>query len=372
MRLKQLAILNFRNIEKIFLNFDGKSFFFLGNNAEGKTNIIEAIYTAFRGKSFRSFSHKNDWVRSGSNETHIQLQIENSMGFVTQVTLANRNSGRWESRLDDKKIAPKLLRERIPVVVFSPEDHAIIRSGPEARREYMDDVFSDICPGYLELQEKFEGALKQRNELLKKLQNKQNIGKAEWDAWDEVFIEKALAFWTLRFELWPEFSRRVDALNSGLFEKWNDKIHANFCLDKERFSKVPSKEEFKKILGVSYEADIATGWTHHGPHRDDVQFFIGKLDSRANASQGQARMLAFALKWLQAQWIFDEQREAPIFLVDDFSSEFDATNRMQLMRLVNSLGSQVFLTGTQASLVDSEAKIEYTQYTVLKGAILVN
>ena len=117
---------------------------------------------------------------------------------------------------------------------------------------------------------------------------------------------------------------------------------------------------------------MATGWTHHGPHRDDVQILIGQLESRGKASQGQARMLAFALKWLQAQWIFDEQKEAPIFLVDDFSSEFDAANRKRLMRLVNSLGSQVFLTGTEGSLVDWEANIEYTQYTVLRGAILVN
>jgi DNA replication and repair protein RecF len=273
--------------------------------------------------------------------------------------------------LNGKPAKFSAIREKIPIVVFSPDDHALIRHSPEARRSFMDEIFSDVIPGYVEVLERFERTLKNRNKLIKQHQALElKAPNAELKTFTELLVRSSYELFTIRMEIWATFSKRFSEVSSELFKVSTPDISVSYDADIFHFKKSASSlEDFRIQMENSWSVDIATGWTHRGPHRDDIHIAIEGLDSRTKASQGQARLLALALKWTHALWVTEERRERPLFLIDDLSSELDATHRGRLLDLIKELSCQVFISGTDPSLVDFQSISDYTHYRVEKGEI---
>lgn len=367
MKIQRAQIRHFRNLVDVELHPHVETNWFLGQNGQGKTNILESLYVGCRGRSFRPYSSKNDWLpQKVAGQPHLFMEIVDSRKFSIEVTFALNEGGSWESGLNGKRIPIAKTRSLIPIVAFSPDDHALIRWEPEIRRHFLDDMMSDVGPGYIEALNRYQEALKSRNKVLKNLDFTQQGMNAELMAWSETLTDCAIELCQMRREMWPSFVKYFLEVSRELFLGSGIQIDLKMMED---YSGPLKSEDFLEFLLKDLAKDQVTKWTHRGPHRDDFQVLLNGADSKSVASQGQARMIALALKWAHGQWVMEERGELPIFLVDDFSSEFDAERRQSLLSFLKGTKGQVFLTGTERSLVDSGAFSDYNLYTVCRGAV---
>ncbi len=367
MKILSFEVLNFRNLQHLKVGPSPQLNGFWGENGQGKTNILEALYFSFRGKSFRHSCTRADFEPDGKKlSTKILVELENERGQLFQSEVFHDEGGRWRCLFNGKKVGSQSLREKIPVVVFSPEDHSLIRGRPELRRGFLDELFSDICPGYGEILERFEKTLKSRNEVLKKDPSREKL--SELKPWDELFARTSMEILEMRMENFPLFKRKVEKISAELFTEASVPLKVSFepNLSTENWKTLHFSEIFP-ILEESLPRDLATGWTHRGPHRDDFKLEIPGGDARTRASQGQTRILALSLRWTHAEWVKESQREQPLFFIDDLSSELDARRREALLGFIDRQKGQLFITGTERSLVDSRPFSDYKHYEVITG-----
>ena len=360
MKISSLVVHNFRNIEKAELGLSPVLNVFWGNNAQGKTSILEAIYVGISGKSFRAYSPKKDWITNGKSSSSLILNLADRRGFEAQVELCTSDGKKWNALINGKRASHHQIRSRVPIVAFSPEDHVLIRGSSDERRAFLDDLLSDVCPGYSEALARFQKALKQRNQALK------THDRPSIHVWTELLADSGVDLAQLRRGIWEEFVQRFHEVMVGLFEKTPFRVDLSWKsnLASEEMS---SKSAYNSVLESSLTVDLALGWTRRGPHRDDLILEIDGQDSRAQASQGQARLLALGLKWLHSEWLRRARHEPPIFLIDDFSSELDEERRRTLIGRIRELEAQIFVSSTDASTVDLAQFSDYTHYYVFKG-----
>lgn len=356
MKITRLHVSGFKNIEPLTITFENGLSAFWGDNGMGKTNLLESLFVLAKGRSFRPYSHRQDWYPENGRNLGVEAIFQDSfdLEYHAQLHLKAPNKPVW--LLNGKKVHRSVLSEKIPLVVFSPDDHNLIRGGPESRREYLDQVFEDVCPGYSEVLSRYGDALKSRNKLLKSYQRNEVFEFThEMNTWTRSLAEEAHQLSSLRRELWPYFSEHFQSLSRSLFEGLVDKIDlfSEFALESG------NKEEYFQILKDSYRVDLATGWTHKGPHRDDFRIELNGLDARAKASQGQARLLALSLRWCHALWVAQERGEIPLFLIDDFSNELDILRRKKLLDLMGQISGQTLITGTDKNLIKTSGASDF-------------
>lgn len=368
MKITHFEIRNFRNIESVKIAPSSGLTAFWGSNGQGKTNLIEALHACLRGKSFRNYATREDWIPEAApgGPTAVQIFLEDSKSYPQDCELRrNPVDKKWTFLLNGKKTRARSIAEKVPVVVFSPDDHAMIRSGPEVRRHYVDNLWTDICPGYVEALDRYEKSLKSRNELLKNPEIHRI--REELHVWTELVAASAVDVAQLRRDLWPRFQERFLRISRELFA--DAEKPQSLTLEEN----VPAQGELTKELYLAahregFDRDLATGWTHRGPHRDDFSILMERGgESRTRASQGQARLYALALRWTHAEWVKDERGEPPLFFIDDFSSELDSQRRETLLTLIHRQSGQLIMTGTERSLVDSGTFSDYTHYHVKTG-----
>jgi DNA replication and repair protein RecF len=296
--------------------------------------------------------------------------MENSIGLSIDCEMKkviDRNGiDKWEFFLNDKKVSPTKLREYIPVVAFSPDDHSLIRGTAEYRRDFLDEVFTDICPGYAEVSERFEKTLKSRNRILKQVSRNES-SKEELATWTSLLAKTGSELNALRREVWDPLKNRFLKLGQELFLDMELNASISFLPDYGENFEVPSETLLFELIEADLTKDLATGWTHRGPQRDDFMIKLSGNDARSTASQGQARICALLLKWMHADWVLQDRGEIPLFIIDDLSSELDLQRRKKLLELMHSIKGQIFVSTTEPSLVDSVAFSEYTKVLVNQG-----
>lgn len=370
MKVRALEIRSFRNLAHVSLLPSAGLNGFWGPNAQGKTNVLEALFAATRGKSFRPYSSKSDWIPRLRSQAQlppeVKISLEDRRGYTTELLLNLGANDKWELFLNGKRTFPSLVRSKVAVVVFSPDDHGLVREGPEYRRDFMDELFTDVCPGYAEVLARFEKALKSRNLLLRR----EAIPDAELRTWSQLLAEAAAQLGALRNEIWPEFRLNFLRIAGELFAGFSGALEIRLEADIAREDgRVPESTDYLDAFRHCFEKDKATGWTHRGPQRDDFTVLLDGADARTTFSQGQARLLALSLKWTHAQWVSSQRAEPPLFLLDDFSSELDAQRRELLLQQIRGLSGQIFVTGTDSTLVDSSGISEYTFWDVSQGIL---
>lgn len=371
MKIESVRISGFKNLKNLSLELGNGVNGFWGENGQGKSNLLEALYVAVKGSSFRPYSHREDWLPEDGSPLSVQFDCRDDIGLPYRCEMFYEpESKKWVWRFNEKKCKVQVLAEKIPIVVFSPDDHALIREGPENRRGFLDSVLVDVCPGYAEVLSRYEKVLKSRNRLLKQYQREEIWDfTPEMDSWTRLLCVEGEQIARLREEVWPKFEGYFQQVAGPLFLELCGTVSIIFEQDSVGNEKIFTKTKYYQILKDDYRKDLATGWTHRGPHRDDFRTELGGIDARSKASQGQARLLALSLKWTHALWVSLERREIPLFLIDDFSNELDILRRKKLLEMLGQISGQILITGTDSNTILSANFTQARHFTVRRGEI---
>ena len=359
MYFKELELVNFRNYESLKIGFHEKVNILLGENAQGKTNLIEALYIMSLGKSFRT-SKDNDMIRFGADFARVKTVSEKG-GEELSVEIGlirNRKSLKIDG-VKKRKISDLL--ENIFIVIFSPDDLRIVKDEPEKRRRFIDRELCQLSPVYYDDLLRYRKALNQRNFLLRKEDPEESL----LEIWDEEIASYGSRIMIRR----KNFTERLKAISRrihGELTEGREELNLSYEPDisaAEVFAE--QKEEFLRALRENRQKDIARRTTLRGPHRDDLKISIGGTDVRNYGSQGQQRTAALSLKLAELNLIEEETGEKPVLLLDDVLSELDRTRQRQL---ITSFGDvQIFITATELDESITSRLEDYAVFRVRQG-----
>ena len=328
MRVNKITLQNFRNIKNTeIIPCEGMNVI-CGENAQGKTNILEAIWLFTGAKSFRNAKDK-EFVNFGKDSAKLELDFL-SEGIEKQAVL--KISDKREAVLNENKLKSAAnLAGNFNAIVFSPLDLRIVTDGPSVRRKFLDVAIGQIYPSYIELLKKYMRAVTQRNSIIKDYRYDSTIS-VMLDSFEEEIAVTGEKIILLR-------KRYIDALNEFLPEIYN-----GLSGGKENLSTVyvESSNDLMKSLKENRKEDMFSATTSVGPHRDDIEFKINDISARMYGSQGQKRSVALSLKLAEAQVIKKKVGECPVFLLDDVMSELDPERQNFILNHISNM--QVFLT----------------------------
>lgn len=337
MIIKSLELENFRNYETLSINFDSGTNILYGDNAQGKTNILEAIYLSATTKSHKG-SKDRDIINFAADEAHIRTYIMKDE-LENRVDMHLRKSKSKGIAINGQKIKKAAdLLGLLNVVFFSPEDLSIIKNGPAERRRFVDMELCQLDSFYLYNLNNYNKIVNQRNKLLKELYLNPDLKDTLfiWDSqlvsYGSKLIERRKAF--------------VSQLNDIIYD-----IHARLSGGKEELKIVYEPdilpEEFEKNLAACQEKDIKLKQTSVGPHRDDFSFMVGNIDIRKFGSQGQQRTAALSLKLSEIELVKKITKDTPLLLLDDVLSELDSNRQNYLLNSIGNIQTIITCTGLE-------------------------
>lgn len=350
MRIKSLKIENFRNITLAALDNLGAVNVFIGENAQGKTNLLEAIHLVTTGASFR-VTQEAVLLRSSENLSGVRAEIELGDGRDMKAAVAwQKGETRLTKRIQINGTDSNRLNliKQFPVVIFSPEDIDLIRMSPSYRRRSLDLTISRTSPEYYQDLIDYMRVLKQRNQLLLNVRQGSS-SEEELDVWDDQLA-------TIGVRLIKARTERVSDL-SHVFGKYYIEFVASSAGVREvaEFIYIPnvattSAEDFKLTLRQMRRVDILRATTSKGPHRDDYGFKLNGEEVKNYASRGEYRSLLLALKLGEGELVEALINEAPVYLLDDPFSELDENRMAQMAQVLAS--KQVFVTSSDPGTMD--------------------
>ena len=335
MKIESLKLKNFRNYELLNLKFDGGANIFYGDNAQGKTNILEAVYLCGTTKSHRG-SKDRDMIRFEQEESHIEAVVrKNQMSYQIDIHLKkNSPKGIAINKIPIRKASE--LFGIVNIVFFSPEDLNIIKNGPGERRRFMDLELCQLDQLYLTDLAGYNHIVNQRNRLLKDLFLHPGL-KDTLDVWDAQILSYGRKIILKRQEF-------VEELNAVIRE-----IHKNLTGGEELLEVIyePSADpaSFEEIMKKNREKDIRLKMTSAGPHRDDLCFMVNGIDIRKYGSQGQQRTAALSLKLSEIYLVKKKIKDTPVLLLDDVLSELDANRQTYLLDSIHDIQTLITCTG---------------------------
>ena len=335
MILTSLSLSHFRNIPECHLDFSPGVHVFYGDNAQGKTNLLESIYMAATTKSHRS-SRDRDIIRFGEEDAHIKLIVrKNDISHRIDMHIKkNKNKGVAVDGLAIRKVAE--LFGMLNIIFFSPEDLSIIKNGPVERRKFMDMELCQISRLYYSNLAGYNKVLNQRNNLLRQIYYNKSLLDT-LDVWDEQIISYGVKV----------IKERENFINM-LSEIVKD-IHRELTNGKEtleiQYNKSVNEESYRNILLEKRDIDCKYESTQYGPHRDDISFFINGMDVRMYGSQGQQRTAALSLKLAEIELVKKIINDNPVLLLDDVMSELDTSRRNALLKSIKDVQTIITCTG---------------------------
>ena len=351
MWIKKIKINNFRNYKSQEINLEKNINIFYGENAQGKTNIIEAIFLSSMGKSFRAKKDK-EMIMLGEEKSNIEIEYEKTdRDGKIKIELGNKKIV-YINGIKIKKLSELL--GKINVVIFTPDDINILKGGPQNRRRFLDIMISQLRPNYMYNLNLYLKTLEQRNNYLRQIRE-ENKNENMLDIWDEELSNYAINIYNYRKEFIEKIKNKIKNIHS---EITNNKEE----IEIEYLSECNSKEKYLELLKQRRKLDIIKGYTTKGIHRDDFNIYINKKELGIYGSQGQHRTAILSLKLSELNIVKDEIDESPILLLDDFMSELDEKRRKNFLEKINDV--QVIITCTEK--IDIENK-EILVYNVRSG-----
>lgn len=337
MIIKSIELADYRNYEELTMEFDKGTTILFGDNAQGKTNILEAVYLAATTKSHKGSKDK-EIIRFGMEEAHIRTYVEKE-DVETRVDMHLRKAGSKGIAIDGQKIkrAADLLG-LCNVVFFSPEDLGIIKNGPSERRRFVDMELCQLDNVYLYNLNNYNKIINQRNKLLKDMYMSPGLKETlyVWDmqlvAYGSKIIERRKLF--------------ISQLNDIIYE-----IHKKLSGGKEelviKYEPDTSIEDFENKLFMNMDRDMKLKMTSVGPHRDDFSFMINDVDARKYGSQGQQRTAALSLKMAEIELVKKITNDTPVLLLDDVLSELDSSRQQLLLSVMGDIQTIITCTGLE-------------------------
>lgn len=339
MKIKSLKLKNFRNYDLLDLTFDDSANIFYGDNAQGKTNILEAVYLSGTTKSHRG-SKDRDLIEFGKEESHIETIVEkNGIDYQIDMHLKkNSPKGIAINRMPIRKASE--LFGIVNLVFFSPEDLNIIKNGPAERRRFIDLELSQLDRVYLSNLANYNRVVNQRNHLLKE------IGFSGYEK-----HAGTLEIWEMQL---IQYGNKIIERRKAFIEEMNEiisSIHKKLTGGREEIQILyePSNKEltFEQALRKYKDRDLKLKSTSVGPHRDDICFMAGDLDIRRFGSQGQQRTAALSLKLAEIELVRKSIHDTPVLLLDDVLSELDKHRQNYLLDSIHDIQTLITCTGVE-------------------------
>ena len=334
MYIKSLKLADYRNYETLSLDFSEGTNIFYGDNAQGKTNILEALYLIATTKSHRGVFDR-DLIRFGCQEGHVRcVVIKNGIDY--QVDLHLRKARAKGIAINGQRIrkASELIG-LLHIVFFSPEDLSIVKDGPSQRRRFMDMELCQLDESYLYDLNHYNKVLEQRNKLLRQIADNPSLSMT-LDVWNDQLLDYGKKIIRRRRVFLEDLNEIIREMHLNLS---GGREHLSLCYEPN-----VAEDHFEEELFRFQEREKYIGSTAVGPHKDDFSFVCDEIDLRKFGSQGQQRTCALSLKLSELQLVKKMIGEEPVLMLDDVLSELD-TNRQNY--LLNSLGGiQTFITCT--------------------------
>ena len=341
MVIEKIHLTQFRNYSSLILEPHPGTNLFFGFNAQGKTNLLEAIHYCSLGKSHRTAADRNV-IREGASFCQCEIRVRNRFTAqnIVMRLLKDGNTAKI-IMIDQKKVARfSELMGCLQTVIFSPEDLDIIKEGPAQRRRFLDMMISQTDRQYFIALQTYKAAMEQRNSILRKFQIKGGRDDRILESFDDVLIQNAEIIIRRRAAVlsrMAEIIRDIYASISGSEEENFEILYHSCVKDGEH-----PADELKRMYAESRENDVNTGMTNAGPHREDIITTLRKKSMKQFASQGQIRTGALSLKLAQMKVIRSITGESPVLLLDDVMSELDGNRRSRLVQEIQDY--QTFIT----------------------------
>lgn len=358
MYIESIQLKNFRNYNLLELKFDKATNIFYGDNAQGKTNILEAIYLCGTTKSHKGSKDK-EIIQFGEDESHIRMKVvKDGVSYKIDMHLKkNKAKGVAINGLPIRKA--RELFGIVNLVFFSPEDLNIIKSGPGERRRFMDLELCQLDQLYLTELAGYNHIVNQRNKLLKELSFQPSLMDT-LDIWDMQMVQ---------------YGSKVIEKRSAFIKELNmiiEDIHKNLTGGAEHLEVIyePNTESsfFAETLAKNRDRDIRMKMTSAGPHRDDLCLMSNGVDIRKYGSQGQQRTAALSLKLSEIYLVKKKIKDTPVLLLDDVLSELDSSRQTYLLESIHDIQTMITCTGLD-DFINSQFRINKV-FQVVKGEII--
>lgn len=352
MRILAAHVFQFRNVASAQLTFSPRLTAFVGPNGQGKTNILEALYSVAALRPLRNVP-RSELIHAEHQSAAVLLSVQAaSTGLTHELRLDLRRGGRTLTK-DGKRCEAGAFLGHLVTVAFTPDDLEISKGAPEVRRRFLDRALLNTRPAYLAIALRYARALKGRNRLLIEQQS-----DAVLDAYDHALATAGAAVLTARAryvaELAPRIVRSFDEIAAPA-----PPLTVRYRTSLADAADAASESETQRLLHDRLverrRRDRARGTTSVGPHLDDLEITLGGAASKVRASQGQHRALVLAIKLAEIAHLTEVLGEPPVLLLDDISSELDADRSRQLFAAVAPLEGQVILTTTELAQVPGES-----------------
>jgi len=368
MYIEKLALTNYRNYEELFVEFENKVNVILGENAQGKTNVMESIYVLAMAKSHRT-SNDKELILWDQEYAKIEGRVQKQHSSLPlQLVISKKGKKAKSNHIEQQRLSQYV--GNMNVVMFAPEDLNIVKGSPQVRRRFIDMEIGQVSSIYLHDMSQYQKILQQRNHYLKMMQIKKQTDVTMLEVLTEQFMAIAVKVVKKRFE----FLR--------LLENWAKPIHQGISrgletleiiykpsvevLEGQDLSKMIASFEEKFVKVKSRE--IERGTTLFGPHRDDLLFFVNGRDVQTFGSQGQQRTTALSVKLAEIELIYNEIGEYPILLLDDVLSELDDYRQSHLLNTIQGK-VQTFVTTTSIEGIDHQTLKEASTFIVESGTL---
>jgi DNA replication and repair protein RecF len=341
MILQKLRLAHFRNFSNLEIKFAPEINYIIGENGQGKTNLLESIYCLALSRSFRT-SNDNHLVQINEEnyEIHGELLSELSVKHSISIVYVNKKKN---VRYNQKKLPRhSSLIGIAPMVLFSPEDHRITGGPPAERRLFLDVLLSQSDKKYLKRLQEYGKLLRQRNRLLALIAEKQESAD-QLESWDTAIASSGFGLVDARTDFLEKIQEQL-AITYSEISVGKGKIYTryNFAEGIE----IDGVETYLKVLKKLRQREIARKQTLVGPHRDDLHFFIGNRDTKYHSSRGEQKTVLLSLKIVEYNYLKNKKLVTPIFLLDDIHSELDQNRQLSLISKIAGLG-QTFITSTE-------------------------
>jgi len=368
MIIRKLRLLNFRNYAQLELKFSPATNFFCGANAQGKSNLLEAIHCLSLTRSFRT-SADQELLRFGADTAEVVGEYVDELGTEHLLTIVYRREQAKQISLDRKRLnSHAALVGKFPIVLFSPESHRITAGAPAERRRFVDVLLSQGSAVYLADLQEYNRVLRQRNALLAEFTNTTDrptpVGTLA--AWDESLalygckiIQARYQFVQDNSEILQQAYARISASSQSLQLAYRSQF------DALRIDEMAPQKLLER-LGEYRAREKQRGQTLVGPHRDDLEMSIDGVDLRRFGSRGEHKSAIMALKMLETEYLKQRLNAAPIILLDDLISELDETRARQCVQYFSGSG-QLFISAV--SLIADESLRDAANFQINAGSV---
>lgn len=380
MYVSHLSLTNFRNYHQLKLDVPRGLLVFSGGNAQGKSNLLEAVYLLSIAKAYRASSDREAICRTALEDPeHAQvLSIVQRERDRVRIMVDMRLEGpadenerpylRKDIRVDGIHVPASDLVGVVNAVLFDAEDIQLVMGSPATRRRYLDILICQLDRVYLRSLQKYQKVMYQRNHLLRLIRERRSQFE-ELAFWDEALVQEGVYITLKRHQVVQELRHLVNDLHSELTES-QEELTMDYVpgIPLEGLEREDVQRSFERAMEEGRGREVALGASQWGPHRDDLRLMVGGMEAASYASRGQARTLALTLKLAEGTLLERERGESPILLLDDVLSELDTSRRRRLLEYV-SRTQQAIVSTTDLDRIEKSFLANATNFQVEKGNI---